>query len=265
MNQDNPQVKTTRSFAALENVRGCMELVNDLINRPPNTDGIGVMYAPSGYGKTEAAKYARNRTRGIKVDVYESWNRRTFVQAILSEAGYPNQRGTVAELTKHAIMVLGEDPRRPLIIDEADTAYEKGFLGIVRELHDISRVAVLLVGEELFPKRLMNIERLHGRVRGEFPAQPCTLSDCRKLADLFLVNAEIDESLLELVREKAEGRARRVVGSMHKMTEFARNTGTTSLTRESYRGAGALFSANELRGRKDFIPRVVAGTKGAAA
>ena len=264
MTQDNLPVKPGRSFAALENVRGCMELVNELIDRPPNTDGIGVMYGPSGYGKTEAAKFARNRTRGIKVDVYESWNRRTFVQAILSEAGYPNARGTVAELTKHAIMVLGEDPRRPLIVDEADTAYTKGFLGIVRELHDISKVAVLLVGEELFPKRLMSIERLHGRVRGEFPAQPASPADCRKLADLFLVGAEIDDALLDLVRVKAEGRARRVVGTMHKMTEFARNTGIASLTPESYRGSGAIFSTNELRGRKDFIPRVVAA-KGAAA
>ena len=148
MNQDTNPVKPARSFATLENVRGCMELVNYLIDRPPNKHCIGVMYGPSGYGKTEAAKYARNRTRGIKVDVYESWNRKTFIQAILSEAGFPNERGNVADLTKRAILALGEDTSRPLIIDEADTAYEKGFLGLVREIHDVAKVPVLLVGEE---------------------------------------------------------------------------------------------------------------------
>jgi hypothetical protein len=217
------------NFAPLKNVALFMALVNRLIQRPASLPGLAVMYSPSGYGKSYASIYAQNKTGAIRVEVGESWNRKTLVRGILLELGETNPKGTIADLAAQAIRLLGDDPSRPLIIDEADKLVDKGMIELVREIHEHSQAPVLLIGEEMLPSKLLASERVHNRVLEWLPAQPCDIEDCRKLANVFLRDVAIGDPLLDRVRSSGEGRARRVVVTLSSMAEWARNTGSREI------------------------------------
>jgi len=211
-------------LAALKNVARFLALVETLIHRGPHLPGIGVFHGYSGYGKTYASIYTTNKRRALRIEVGDSWTRKKFLENLLAEADVRPQRSTIADLTTEAIMALGDDFERPLIIDEADKLADKGMLELVREIQEHSQVPVLLIGEEQLPGKLMKVERVHNRVLDWVPAEPCDRDDARALADLFCPNLTLSDDLMDLLVEKAEGRARRIVVNLNKMGEQARNT-----------------------------------------
>lgn len=222
--------------AALKNVAACMALTRKLLDRPAEMDRLGVFFGPSGYGKTYASIYVRNKTRARLVEAGASWDRKTFLGAVLTECGVSGAKGTIAALTQQAINALGDEPGRPLIIDEADKLVDRGMVEIIRELHDKSRAPVVLIGEEALPRKLEAIERVHNRVLLWEPAQPCDLEDCRKLATIFLPEHAITDGLLDQVRAQASGRARRIVTTLTNMEDWARAHGVRALDEASYTG-----------------------------
>lgn len=253
MSDQTQIVKPASTLAALKNVTGAMELVRKLQGRGPHLPNLGVMNGHSGLGKSFATIYVQNKTGAVRVEVGESWNRRTLMRAILRECGAPDPKGAAAEMVEQAIMLLGDQPDRPLIIDEADKLVDKGLIEIVREIAEGSQVPVLLVGEEMLPAKLARFERVHNRVLSWFPAQPCDLADARKLADIFLGDISIDDALLEDVRIKAEGRARRIVVSLVDMHGWARAAGVRALDRKSYVGPSYAGEAPKTRGRLSLL------------
>lgn len=209
---------------ALKNVAAFMAMATRLIERDPHLPGIGVCHGPSGYGKTYASIFAQNRTRALRVEVGDSWTRRTLLTAIMREAGQAyTKRVTIADLAEAVIMKLGDDPQRPLIIDEADKLVDKGMVEIVRELHEHSSAPVILIGEEKLPNKLLSVERLHNRVLDWLPAQPCDLDDTRALAAAFAPRVALEEDILEAIRAQSGGRARRIVVNIARVAEAARN------------------------------------------
>lgn len=247
MSEPSNNVKPAPTFAALKNVAGFYAQVAKLQERKPNLPNIGVMHGPSGYGKSYASIYAQIKTRAIRVEVGESWNRKTLVRAILREGGVAEPRGATADLVEQAIQLLAEEPNRPLFIDEADKLVDKGLIEIVRELAQQSQVPVLLIGEELLPQKLAKFERVHNRVLDWFGAEPCDLDDCKKLAEIFLKGVTIGDDLLEDIRIKGDGRARRVVVTLNDAFEWARNAGVKALDKSSY--GGAIYTGEAPRAR----------------
>ena len=239
MSDPNPAVKSLVAGprrAGLKNMALCLAMTQKLLDRGADMDRFGVFYGPSGYGKTYASIYVKNKTRGRLIEADVTWDRKTLLRAILSECGENDLQGTIAQLTQRAIFSLGDDPARPLIIDEADKLVDKGMIEIIRALHDKARVAVVLIGEESLPRKLKPIERVDNRVMFWQPAQPCDLEDCAKLAAIFLPGVGISNELLDRVREEARGKARRVVNSLTNMEEFARTHKLAELTAQNYAG-----------------------------
>lgn len=223
---------------ALKNVAAFMAMTTRLIDRDPHLPGIGVCHGPSGFGKTYASIFAQNKTRALRVEVGDSWTRRTLLTAILREAGAGvAKRGTVADLAESAIMALGDDHARPLIIDEADKLVDKGMIEIVRELHEHSGAPVILIGEERLPAKLLQVERLHNRVLDWLPAQPCDLEDTRALAAAFAPKIALGDDLLEAIRSQSGGRARRIVVNLARVGEAARNKCVMSFSLKDWGGA----------------------------
>lgn len=229
----NTAVRPT--LAMLKNVAACMALVDELRTRAPHLPGIGVFNGPSGYGKSYAALYVQNKTRALRVEVGKSWTMRTLCQRILAEAGV-QARGTVADMAEQIIMFLGDDPTRPLIIDEADQLVDRRMIDIVREIHEHSQAPILLVGEERLPAKLQQSERTHNRVLNWVSAQPCDADDTRSLVKMFCPGITITGDLQDAIRSKSQGRARRIVVNLNRVVDFARNNGIKEVDDEAYDG-----------------------------
>jgi DNA transposition AAA+ family ATPase len=213
------------TLAPLKNVAAMMGLVQRLKDRGAHMPGFGVVHGFSGYGKTYSAIFAQNKTGGARIEIGDSWTKKTLVSAILKELGTREPKGTVAELTEQVIIRLAEPEHPPLFIDEADKLVDKGMVELVREIQEGAQIPIVLIGEEMLPQKLMKIERVHNRVLDWVMAQPADLEDTRKLANLFCPSLAIDDTVLEAMRKASEGRARRIVTNLYRAREFAATRG----------------------------------------
>lgn len=229
-------VKTGGSIAPLKNVATLMMMIEALRSRMVGLPGIGVFSGDSGYGKSVAAQYAMNRTGAIYVEVRHYWRAKPLCEAILQEAGQPRPRGTVAQMMDEIIRRLGDAPNRPLIIDEADKLVDGKMIEYVRDIHETTQVPVVLIGEELLPRKLEAFERVHNRVLDWQLAQPCDHDDTAELARILCPMVEVGADLLEDIRSKTGGRARRIATTLHEIHAWARNRGKSAVSRADYEG-----------------------------
>lgn len=219
----------SRGPIATMNVAMFMALAHKLIQRDPFLPGFGVFYGPSGFGKTFASIYAQNQTRAIRVEVGDYWTRKTLLQSILAEAGV-KARGSISDMANATIHMLGDDPDRPLIIDEADRLISRGLVELVRDLQDKSTAPIILIGEEHLPAALQHNERMHNRVLDWVGAQPADLHDARALALGLCPTLDISDDLLAAIVERSGGRARRIVVNLTKVMDQARKAGAREMT-----------------------------------
>lgn len=226
---------TTPRFAPLRNVAAMRVLVERLTARGPHLPGFGVFHGFSGYGKTYAAIYAQNRTGGPRVEIGDSWTKRTLLRALLKELGINEPRGTVADLAEQLIMRLAEPGHPPVFIDEADKLVDKNMVELVREVQEASQCPFILIGEETLPQKLERSERTHNRVLEFVTAEPCDLEDTRKLASALAPAFSFSALLLDRIRAESEGRARRIVTNIDRCVEWARSNGVRELD-EGYNG-----------------------------
>jgi DNA transposition AAA+ family ATPase len=232
----NNHIVRPGSVAPLKNVASCLALVDALIHRPAHLPSIGVFSGFSGYGKTMAAQYCWNRSGALFIEVFDFWTRKKFCQAVLAELGVARARGTIGDMMDEIIARLGDDPARPIIIDEADKLVDKGMIELVRDINKAAQVPVLLVGEELLPQKLEAHERVHNRVLDWVLAQPCDLHDTRALASFLYPKLDISDALLDAVREQTQGKARRIATTLNAAASFAANSGLTALDVGNYQG-----------------------------
>jgi DNA transposition AAA+ family ATPase len=228
---ENGKIKevATPRFAPLRNVAAMAVLVERLIARGPHLPGFGVFHGFSGYGKTYAAIYAQNSTGGPRIEVGDSWTKKSLLRAILKELGVHEPRGTVADLAEQAIGRLAEPGHPPLFIDEADKLVDKHMIELVREIQEGSQCPVILIGEELLPQKLERSERTHNRVLEFVTAQACDLADAQKLASALAPRFNFSSEILGRIVIESEGRARRIVTNIDRCVEWARGAGITSI------------------------------------
>lgn len=215
---------------ALKNVASFMAMTVKLIERPQHLPGFGVCHGASGFGKSWASMYVQMKVKARRIEVGETWTRRTLLRHILKECGETVRKSwSASELADLAKNALGADMTRPLIVDEADKLVDKNMIEVIRELAQETGIAVILVGEEKLPAKLLTVERMHNRVLEWFPAQPCDLEDTRVLAKVYLPGVRIDDDLLDTIRQRSGGRARRIVVNLEKAADYARNRGHKTL------------------------------------
>lgn len=229
-------VKGGVTLAPLANLTRLMTLYRRLADRPVQLPGLGVFYGRSGLGKTHAATYLQNKTRGVRIEIGETWTRKTLLSSILRELGVSSPRGTIPDLAEQAIILLADAPERPLIIDEADKLVDKRMIEIVRELFEGSQCPVILIGEEALPKKLEVSERTHNRVLEWTAAEPCSLEDARQLARVTCPGIDISEEMIARVLSESGGITRRVSVNLARLVEWAQTQGVTSVTPKAYDG-----------------------------
>ena len=232
-------------YLPLANVTIASKGLERAINRASSLPGFVCLYGPSGYGKTQAAAFCANKFRGIYVECRSFFTPKSLMLAILNEAGIRAER-TLADMLQQIVEELALS-RRPLIVDEVDHIVETKTLQVIRDIHDASGCAVLLIGEERFPAKLKRTERLHNRVLGWHRAVAVTDQDAKHLAIYYATGIEIADDLLSAILKKSSAVARKVVVNLDLIREFCATRGLKQLDLKAW-GNRDLFDGEPPRG-----------------
>ncbi|MFZ6655634.1 AAA family ATPase [Undibacterium sp. TJN19] len=196
------------AIATLDVVQATLE---QLASRRQGVPGIGVLYGPSGWGKTFATNSLANEARAYYVQMLSAWRSKDLLTKILAEMNVAHRGGTASKLLDLVTEQLSAS-RRTLIIDEFDHAAKSdALIELTRDIYEGSQGSLLLVGEEMLPRKLEAWERFHSRVSAWAPAQRVSLADAEKLAPIYCPDVQLTDDVLTKLVTLSKGSVRRVV------------------------------------------------------
>ena len=237
-------------IAKITNIALANAAMAQLVNRQDGLPGLGVLYGPSGYGKTTATVAVAHQTRAYYVQLRSAWTRKTFMEKVCVELGVEKGRNT-AECLDNICARLAAS-QRPLIIDEADYLVTRsGMVELVRDIYEGSQSPVLLVGEELMPNKLKRYERFHGRVLAWIPAQPVSKADAQALAQVYAPTVNLADEVIDKLLAASHGSVRRVSVNLVNLAELADTQGCDEITLSTLKEAkGFDFYSGEAPARR---------------
>jgi DNA transposition AAA+ family ATPase len=229
------QLQHSGGFQPTRNVTLLMELVHKVMRRIPGQHGIGCFFGYTGLGKTAAANYAVQKTRGYYVEMCDIWTKKTLLEMIVREMNIEPAK-TAPKLLEQLAKQLSLS-NRPLFIDECDIIMSKGYEDTLRSIYEKSQGTIILIGEEKLQRDMKNkSERLFERVHDWVQAQPTDMSDARLLARKYCPSVPVRDCRLEEMLQETHQNARRMVHSLSLAHEWALQEGAAEITAAGYTG-----------------------------
>ena len=188
--------------------------------REPGIPRMGLMYGPTGFGKTTAAAWLVNRENGIYVRAVSLWSPTTMLMAILAELAIAPPRFPAQML--HAIVEQMKLSQRPLFVDEADYLFHNPcMVDAARDIHDQAELPVWLIGSQKLEKQLAQRKIVAGRISQWVKFSPCDLEDTQRLA-AELCPVEVQADLLERLHQAAKGSIRLITVGLSRIEALAK-------------------------------------------
>lgn len=214
------------AIAPIGNISLVHVVMDTLTQRAPGLPGIGTFYGRSGLGKSFGAAYASHPAgfNGIYVSCRSFETKKSLAEQICKAIGIL-PKGNIPTIVDAIVEVLALS-NRPLIVDEVDYIVDSRTLELIRDLHDASAAAILLIGEEHLPAKLKRHERFDNRVLMWQQATLCTSSDFDLLAKQYAPVISIDPGLKKRVLAETGGITRRVVVNLENIKRWCDRKGT---------------------------------------
>lgn len=201
------------AHAQLTNMALALRTLADCQDAGMHSPRMGLFYGPSGYGKSVASTFAAIRTNAVYVEARSVWSQRSLLEAIAVELGITRIARTGPRMIEQIINEFNRAPR-PLVIDEMDYLVKKQLVEIIRDIHEATPIAIMMIGEEALPAKLKEWERFDNRILVATPAQPATREDALKLRDLFCRQVRVADDLALHFAKACHGVTRRIVTNL---------------------------------------------------
>lgn len=206
-----------------------------LIQRALGMPGIGLIWGPTGYGKSTATTWFVNQCHGVYIRAISQWSPKTMLGAIARELDIDGKRLNNGELVETIVHRLSE-AGRPIFIDEADYVVESRRLtDTLRDIHDLSTAPIVLIGMHGIEKRIRNNEQFTGRIAQWVGFDGLDAEDARLLAEQ-LAEVRIADDLLDVLHTEASPKggqsgaeARRLVVGLSNIEGYARSRGMDTI------------------------------------
>jgi len=221
----------------VKNVSRLRDAGDALINRSIGMPGMGLIWGPTGYGKTTAATWFINQCNGVYIRAMRLWSPKTMLTAIARELDLDISKMNNGEMVEAIIQRLAETGR-PLFLDEADYLVESRRLtDTLRDIHDLSTVPVILIGMHGIERRIRGNEQFTGRISQWVGFAGIDPADARLLAN-GLAEVQIADDLLADLYQKASPKGkqatpgaevRRLTVGLGQIERYARSRGLDAI------------------------------------
>ncbi|MEO0558198.1 MAG: ATP-binding protein [Bacteroidota bacterium] len=214
------------------------------LNQSAETEeGMGILYGHPGEGKTTAIAYAATQTNAVYVRASVVWSVTTMLQTLSEELHLPigRQRAPMLKACAEALSFN----RRPVVVDEADYICRQNrqaldILDALRDLYDLSRVPVLLVGlpddemvRLLSPVQTGPFARFSRRISERVEFNGLRLADALLVAEQ-LCEVEMAADVVEEMHRETGSNIGRLVKRLAQVERAARTNGLTAVDAETY-------------------------------
>lgn len=220
-----------RGVAQTANLKSALRIFGRLANtqRPEKT---AIISGKRGLGKSTSLQYLAKKHNGIYLYCLPTYTPNGLLDDLFAAAHAvpPDGRSTTKLL--RAFCEYLKNTGRPLFLDNCDDICKGILPSIVRTIQDKSEQPIVMVGMERLPIKLARYPELLDRAHmAEFRLIT------RPEIDLLVTattDISIDTELLDAIHRESRGRVRRATDSIDLIAEFAKRTGSKSISRADW-------------------------------
>jgi len=232
----------------VKNIARLSTAAKALTTRAPGAPGLGLVDGLAGVGKSKAIAWLTNRIdfpsiflRAMAVSTPAS-----MLSQICDELRV-RPGGSNAAMVKNIaekLVQLEEQNKAPhsIFLDEADYIVDnKRLINTFRDIHDMTGVPVVLIGELGIEARLQHMHRMTSRIAEHVTFQPLDMQDsvlvARELCEVTLA-----EDLVAHVHASTGGNIRMTVVALGRIEQLAKAQGLQKVTLADWGNKRALFT-----------------------
>lgn len=211
-------------FAPTSNLERLLAGVDIVKRRGAREAGYLLVTSVPGYGKTETLLWLASQKPDsiIYLRAKSGWTRHWFLSDLHNEVRHAPSRHT-EDLFQAALAILKSRPDYTLIIDEVEHALlDKRVVECIRDLSDLAKIPVILVGMEEVQAKLARFPQLSSRVAAVAHFQPATLKDVMAVANTLLEGVAITEDLATEILAHSHGLMRGVLNALARVEAEAK-------------------------------------------
>lgn len=224
------------AMAMTKNVRAFMTAVDELLNRPPGTEGMGLLWGLPGEGKSTTVAYVANAMDGIYVRAVGAWTVTSMLGELCRELGGERKlrRSDMIEFICERLTNSDNNQLRPIFVDEADYLFRQfEMVDSLRDIYDITGCPVILIGMEDIARKLQAHSRIARRITQWVEFHGIDLEDTRTVA-LQTCEVEIADDLLLYLHEQAKANIGRIIIGLTKIERMAKSSKMNRVDRATW-------------------------------
>jgi DNA transposition AAA+ family ATPase len=234
-----------------KDVRKFEQAVDDLLNRSTGTEGMGLLWGAPGTGKTTSIAYVANVHDGVYIRALGCSTVTTILGDICRELGGKRLQRR-ADMVEYICHELTRDSRmaRPIFVDEADYCFRNfDIVDALRDIYDMSKCPVILIGMEDIARRIRTNERISRRITQWIEFQGLDLDDTTMVAHQ-LCEVKLTSDLVEYLHRETTGNIGRIIIALNKIEFFARSNGFDIINSREWGERPLYFDQPVFKGKK---------------
>lgn len=213
-------------FVKTKNVKGFINLIHNLKNKPDNISKIGLVYGNAGLGKTKTALYLSIQFDTIYVRATNKMTTKWLLEEIVKELD-EIPRFYTADIFRQCVNALKTNS--PIIIvDEIDyLLVDFRMIETLRDLHDETGIPIILVGMQLAKHKLKKHNHLFDRISEIYNFTEFEYSDIKQITE-ELSEVDIKKDAVHIIHNKAKS-FRKIVEMIDMFEKVAQANGLTEI------------------------------------
>jgi DNA transposition AAA+ family ATPase len=237
-------------MAMTKNMRRFLASVDELMNRPMGTEGMGLLWGEPGEGKSTSVAYVADQYDAVYVRAMGCWTVTSMLGELCKELGGSRMLRR-ADMIDWIQRQLADNPR-PIFVDEADYLFRQfEMMDALRDIYDVSSCPVILIGMEDIARKIQNHGRFARRITQWIEFQGIDLDDARALvASICEIN--IADCLLGYLHQEARANIGRMTIGIRRIEKMAQASNLKTITREQW-GDRPFFYDQPIFGRRKAI------------
>ncbi len=228
------------ALAMVKNLQVLSTAYQELAGRSHGVPGMGVLTGPTGAGKTTGIDWLVAQTNAVYVRAYRSWSMSSMLTSLMTEC-YAGRLSTNAAMVAYIAEHIANN-RRPIFVDEGDHLFKNpDMLETLRDLHDLSKQPVIVVGMDGFERRLVHRAQFARRVLQWIRFKGLDLEDTRIYVD-SVADVRLSDDLVAKLHKETSGSIGLMAVGVALIEAFAKGNGWADIDAKRWGNRQMVFT-----------------------